>query len=50
VLVAYAESDPEAQARIAAFRQGCANWAGQRATTFEWSLAGERGTLIVPEP
>jgi hypothetical protein len=31
------------------FGKACASWAGQRAATFEWSLAGGLAILIVPE-
>ena len=33
VLMSYAADDPEGQARIAAFLQGCSNWAGPTAAT-----------------
>jgi len=42
VLVAYAESDSEAQALSLLFGKACASWAGQRATTFEWSFLSRR--------
>ena len=32
------------------FGKACGGWGGQRARTFEWSLAGGLATLIVPEP
>ena len=35
--------DPEAQARLAAFRRGCRNWVGPRDATFGSSIAGGAG-------
>ena len=40
VLMNLAESDPEGQARIAAFREGSPSWAGPRAATSRLNIAG----------
>jgi putative tryptophan/tyrosine transport system substrate-binding protein len=50
VLMAYAESDPEAQARIGAVRQGLRERGWKRAITSKWRFAGGQATLIVREP
>ena len=42
VLMAYAESDPEGQALVAAFREGLQKLGGQRAAISGSTLAGRR--------
>jgi len=44
VLMAYAESDREGQALVAAFREGLQKLGGRRAAIFGSTLAGRRPT------